>query len=156
MGSDGGGPLLLALWLTEHARNQFLFVSPPTFGTVHADHLTLHYLPSDDKLPTEDSTWMVGDVMSIDVLPAVSDAVVQAAPALVRDDVLECCQNEHPHITISVGPGGTAAMSEAMLQTAKGQASCQDDPLSPLLNLKVVVGLTVKTSLSEAKKVLIT
>ena len=101
--------LFAAVFLTQHARNILIQSFPPVYNDVKTTHVTLHYMPSKEVLNGLD----IGAKVDFTVLGCVKDDKVQAVPVKLHEGVKS--ENQHPHVTLSVSPTGSAKDSNNLL-----------------------------------------
>ncbi|MSU55266.1 MAG: hypothetical protein EXS46_01870 [Candidatus Taylorbacteria bacterium] len=80
------------VFLNEESRNKILQTFIPKFENIYADHLTIHFKPSEEQI----KTLKLGDTVNLNVIGIAED---DRAQALIMQTDLS--SNANPHITLS-------------------------------------------------------
>jgi hypothetical protein len=83
----------------------------PRFDVVHDHHVTLAF-----RVKAEDYAEVIGRVFPVEVLAEAWNLKIQAARVRLPAELLELCQNENPHVTISHVEGTKPKESNDMLK----------------------------------------
>lgn len=107
-------PAYIGLFLTPSSREALLSYFPAIHPNVHADHLTLVFMPDEQDM--KDFLPVLGSIFTIHVIGRHADEKGQAVE-VARGSIPQC-KNEFPHITISCANGVKPVYSNELLKTA--------------------------------------
>jgi hypothetical protein len=102
-------PVYSAVFLTSESKLALLKAFPAIHPKVFAHHVTLMFKPSSEHLASLE----VGRRVDVEVCGYAEDVYGQAVVVRLPDDVN--CDNDNPHITISVADGRAPKYSNQLL-----------------------------------------
>ena len=94
------------LWITVHPNLKFR----PFYNTVAHNHVTLKF-----NVDSEDYKDVIGREVDVYVSDRCWNDNVEALRVILDPEMTQLCNNEHPHITLSVAPNVAPVESNDML-----------------------------------------
>ncbi|OQR87908.1 hypothetical protein ACHHYP_07963 [Achlya hypogyna] len=124
-----------AIFLDPPSRQRLLATIAPVHAKVHADHVTLAYAPTPETL----AALHLGTTVKVLVTGDVANGETQAVTVVVPSVGLIGAA-PHPHITISVAPGGAAKHSATLLASTPATRWQMPLALSGVVGMAPVAG----------------